>query len=86
MPLIDGLVTLGAAGIVLLGVLVIRAIRRKGQPEIVGSENAVETLAQGRRRCRFCRKPTDVHVDVFMEGSWYHPSCFMNQVDEEQSE
>lgn len=85
MPLIDGLVTLGTVGIVLLGVLVIRAIRRKGQPEIVGSENAAEALAQGRRRCRFCRKPTDVHVDVFMEGFWYHPSCFMNKADEERA-
>jgi hypothetical protein len=83
MPLIDGLVTLGAVGIVFLGVLAIRAIRRKTQPEIVGSENAAEVLAQGRRRCRFCRKPTDVHVDVFMEGSWYHRPCFLNQVDEE---
>lgn len=85
MPLIDGLVTLGAAGIVLLGVLAIRAIRRRGQPEIGGSENAAEALAQSRRRCRFCRKPTDVHVDVFMEGSWYHLSCFTNQVDEERA-
>lgn len=85
MPLIDGLVVIGATGAVILGVLVLRAFRRRARPEIVGAENAHEALAQGRRRCQFCRKPVVVRVDVFMNGAWYHRACFLNQAEEERT-
>lgn len=85
MLLIDGLVVMGAAGAVLLGILGIRVLRRRARPEIIGSENAHEVLEQGRRRCYFCRKHTDAHVDVFANGVWYHRACFLNQTDEEKT-
>lgn len=59
MPLIDGFVVIGAAGVILLGILGIRALRRRVQPEIAGSENAHEVMEQKRRRCYFCRKHTE---------------------------
>jgi len=85
MPLIDGFVVLGALGVIFLGALGLRAVRRKNQPEIGGSENAAEVIAQGLRRCHFCRVHTNVRVDVFMNGAWYHRKCFINQVDEERA-
>jgi len=79
MLLVDGLVVMGAAGVVLLGILGIRTLRRRVRPEITGSENAQDVMEQGRRRCHFCRKHTDVRVDVFVSGVWYHRACFLNQ-------
>jgi hypothetical protein len=85
MLLVDGLVVMGAAGAVLLGVLGIRALRRRARPEIAGSENAQEVMEQSRRRCHFCRKHTDTRVDVFVNGRWYHRACFLNQATEEKT-
>lgn len=85
MLLIDGLVVLGAVGLVFLGIFGIRLLRRRRLPEIGGSENAHEVMAQGRRRCHFCRKHTDAHVDVFVNKTWYHRGCFQNQADEERT-
>ena len=85
MLLVDGLVVMGAVGVVLLGALGIRALRRRARPEIAGSENAQEVMEQGLRRCHFCRKHTDAHIDVFVNGVWYHRACFLNQAAEENT-
>ena len=85
MLLVDGLVVMGAMGAVLLGVLGIRALRRRTRPEITGSENAQDVIEQGRRRCHFCRKHTDARVDVFVNGVWHHRACFLNQAAEEKT-
>ena len=85
MPLIDGLVVIGAAGIILLGIFGIRAVRRRIRPEIVGAENAQAVMARGLRRCHFCGKHTDGRVDVFANEVWYHYACFLNQADEDKT-
>ena len=82
MPLIDMLVGMGVLGALILGILSIRALRRKARPEILGRENASGVMAESQRRCRFCRKPTDPRVDIFMQKAWYHRTCFLNQADE----
>lgn len=85
MLLVDALVAMGVLGVVVLGVFGIRTLRRKAKPEIVGSENAEEATAQSRRRCHFCRKDTDIKIDVFANGNWYHRTCFLNDSDKKEN-
>lgn len=78
MLLLDVFVTVGVIGIVILGGVAVRNMRRKANPKIQGAENADKETAIGMRRCGFCRKVTNPTIDIYMRANdkWYHRSCY----------
>ena len=78
MPIIDGLIVIGAIGIVTISILGISALRRK-IPEVKGEENAKKVEEQGKRRCHFCRKQTNSQIDVYDGKHWYCLGCYTNE-------
>lgn len=78
MPLIDGLVVLGAFGAIFVAALGMRVLFRKAKPEIQGAENAEQAKADTLRCCYFCKKSTDLAVDLYTNGHWYHKTCYVN--------
>ena len=77
MPLLDGLVVLGAIGVITLGIMGISALRRK-IPEVKGEENAVKISEENKRRCYHCRKRTNSQFDVYDGTHWYCLGCYTN--------
>lgn len=81
MAIIDGLAVIAALGFILLGIAVAKRARERAKPEITGAANAEQAKRDGKRRCGFCRKSTNPDVDVYVDNTWYHLSCYTNTQD-----